>query len=175
MGELLRHYLLYSIHSLTKYDVMAIGWVVFLAFLLMFLGAFLRHRALSYFLLFLGLTLLFFGPPAIKVAMDGYIRNARVEVHGVKRLRFSPTLIVEGEVANRGKVPFSSCDLVLSVYRPDSPLGEWGALLKPLRVDFARLEGPIERGEAKPFRITVDPFTVRTDDYNVTVRARCYP
>ncbi len=175
MGELLRHYLLYSLHSLTKYDIMAMGWIVFLAFLLMFLGAFLRRKAMSYFLLFLGLTLLFFGPPAIKVAMDGYIRHAEVEVQSVKRLRFSPTLIVAGEVTNRGKVDFSSCDLVLSVYRPDTPLGIWAATLKPVRVEFAHLEEPIGRSEAKPFRITVDPFTVRDDDYNVTVRARCYP
>ena len=174
MGELLRYELLYSIHSLTKYDIMAIGWVVFLAFLLMFLGAFLRRRALSYFLLFLGLVLLFLGPPAIKMAMDSYIRNAEVEVQSVKKLRFSPALILSGEVTNRGKVDFSSCDLVLSVYRPDSLLGSRAAIFKPLRVEIAHLKEPILRGETKPFRITVDPFTVG-NDFNVTVRARCYP
>ncbi len=174
MTELLRHYLLYSFHSLTKYDYMAIGWILFLAILLMVLGAFIKRRSLSYSLLFFGLFLLFFGPPVIKMAMDLYLRAATVTIEKVKPLNFSRSLIVEGTIENSGRIDFSSCDIVLSVYRPNGLLKEWSAVLKPHRVDIEHFEMPLERGMAKPFKIIVDHFSNK-DDFNVSVRARCYP
>jgi len=174
MTDFLRHYLHYSFHSLTKYDFMAIGWILFLAMLLLVLGAFVKRRSFAYFLLFFGMLLLFFGPPVIKIAMDTFIRSATVRIDKVKPLRFSRSLVVEGEVENSGKIDYSSCDLVLSVYRPNGPLKEFAALLKPVRVQVESFEKPLERGVAKPFRILVDHFSSK-NDFNVSVQARCYP
>jgi hypothetical protein len=173
MTELLKHYLFYSFHSLTKYDYMAIGWVLFLALLLLVLAAFVKRRALAYFLLFVGMTLLFFGPPAIKMAMDRFIRATDVTVTTLKPLRFSHSLLIEGEIADNGRIDYSACDMVVSIYRSDTPLKEWGAYLKPRRVVVERLEGPLQRGTTKPFRLIVDHFN--ETDFNATVIARCYP
>ncbi|WP_456451476.1 DUF2393 family protein [Hydrogenimonas sp.] len=174
MTDLLRHYLAYSFHSLTKYDYMAIGWVLFLALLFLVLALFVKRRGTGYFLLFLGITLLFFGPPAIKVAMDRFIRPAAVTLERTKPLKFSHALLLEGTLANTGKVDYTACDLIVTLYRPGTPLGRWAGYLKPYRVAFERLDAPLMRGEAKPFRILVDDFQNR-GDFNVTVIARCYP
>ncbi|WP_353661811.1 DUF2393 family protein [Hydrogenimonas sp. SS33] len=174
MAELLRYYLTYTFHSMTKYDYMAIGWILFLALLVMFLGAFVKRRGLSYFLLFLGLVLLFAGPPLIKVTMDAYIRAAAVHVTKVKSLRFSDTLIVEGDVTNRGRIDYSSCDLLLLVYRPDTPLKSWAAWLKPKMVRVTPLDTPLPIATTKPFQLIVDHFNTEKD-FNVSVIARCYP
>jgi len=174
MTELLKHYLFYSFQSLTKYDYMAIGWVLFLALLFLVLAAFIKRRGIAYFLLFLGMSLLFFGPPAIKMAMDRLIRSADVAVTAVKPLTFSRSLLVEGSVTDSGRIDFSACDLLISIYRPDTPLKKWAAYLKPSRVRIERIEGPWVRGESKPFRLIVDHFN-DTKEFNATVIARCYP
>ncbi|NPA29366.1 MAG: DUF2393 domain-containing protein [Epsilonproteobacteria bacterium] len=174
MAELLKHYLFYTFHSLTKYDYMALGWVLFLAFLLMFLGAFVRRRGLSYFLLLLGMVLLFFGPPAVKVGLDRYIRKADVSLKESRFLRYSDALLLEGNLTNAGKVDYSSCDLVIVLYRPRDFLGDWSPWLKPSVVRIKTLETPLEKGETKPFRILVDHLPKR-NDLNTTVTARCYP
>ncbi|WP_236579127.1 DUF2393 family protein [Hydrogenimonas urashimensis] len=174
MTELLKHYLFYTFHSMTKFDVMAIGWILFLALLLVILAIFTKKRSFSYFLLFLGLLLLFIGPPAIKFAMDGYMRAADVTIERIKTLNYSHSLVVEGTVKNSGKIDFSSCDLLVLVYRPTKPLGRWAAYLKPLKVHAEHFGTFLERGASKPFRIIVDHFR-KSDDFNVTVQARCYP
>jgi hypothetical protein len=174
MADLLKHYLLYSFHSMTKYDYMAIGWVLFLSILFLILAAFVRRRGATYFLLFLGLVLLFFGPPMIKVALDNFIRAAEVETTKVKPLKYSRSLLLEGNLTNRGRIDFSSCDLVVSLYRPNTPLKEWAAYLKPFRVAVVAIEAPLTRGETKPFRVLVDDFRVE-GDFNATLFARCYP
>ena len=174
MSEIFKHYLFYTFHSLTKYDYMALGWAIFLAFLLMFLGAFIKRRGLSYFLLLLGLLLLFVGPPAIKFGLDGLIRAASVTVDESRRLRYSDALLVEGEVHNDGKIDYTSCDLVVSLYRPDKWLGAWSPILKPIRVYIHPFEEPLPKGVSKPFRILVDHLGIGSD-FNTSVTARCYP
>jgi hypothetical protein len=171
MTEILKHYLHYSFHSLTKYDYMAIGWILFLGFLLIVLALFLKKRALSYSLLFIGLFLLFFGAPVIKYAMDRYMRPAEIAVTKVKPLRYSHSLIVEGSVHNIGKIDYSACDLILSIYRPRTALKELAALLRPMRVQIDHLSTPLERDASKPFRIIVDHFN-NGIDFNVSVQAR---
>ena len=174
MADLLRFYLDYTFHSLTKYDLMAIGWVVLLALLMLIMAIFIKRRSLSYFLFFLGFVLFFFGPPAIKIALDRIIRATEVTVTAVKPLKFSQTLLLEGNITDRGKIDFSDCDLLIVTYRPDTPLKTWAAWFKPRHVYLRRLNQPLLRGETKDFRLLVDPFYDR-GDFNVTVDARCYP
>ncbi|WP_456403128.1 DUF2393 family protein [Hydrogenimonas sp.] len=174
MAEFLRSYLSYTFQSLTKYDYMAIGWILFLAFLLLILAAVVKRRTLSYTLLLFGLLLLFLGPPVVKGVMDRYLRAAEVRLTQTKVLQYSRSLVVEGEIRNGGKLDFTHCDLALVIYRPSSNLlKEAAAYLKPLAVRIVPLEIPIDAKESKPFRIIVDHFS--THDFNLTVQPRCYP
>lgn len=174
MAEILRHYLHYTFHSLTKYDYMAVGWILFLGLLLIVLALFIKRKSFKYFLLFVGLFLLFFGPPLIKYAMDRYIRSADVLVTKIKPLNYTRSLIVEGNLSNSGRIDYSACDLVISLYRPRGALKEMAAFLKPLKVHIEHFELPLERGASKPFKIIVDHVSNKKD-INVSVQARCYP
>ncbi len=174
MAEYLRSYIYYTFDSLTKYDYLAIGWILFLAFLLLILGAVAKKRALSYLSLLSGVLLLFAGPPAVKVIMDGYLRKAEAQIEKIKHLKYSGSLIIEGNLKNHSKLDFSRCDLAVSIYRPSSNfLERTAALLKPIRVEIEHIDSPLERNETKPFRIIVDHFT--TQEFNLTVQPRCYP
>jgi hypothetical protein len=174
MAELLRHYLYYFFHSMEKLDYAAIGWSIFLSFLIMILGATLKKRGLSYFFLFLGMLTLFFAPPALKILLDDYLRKSVVTIDRVKRLVYSHALLVEGTIRNAGKVDFSRCDLVLSVYRPNKTLGAWTPWIKPLRVAIRPFDKPLTKGEDQPFKIIVDDFPA-LQDFNVSLIGRCYP
>jgi len=174
MAEYLRSYIYYSFDSLTKYDYMAIGWILFLALLLLILAAVVKKRVLSYLSLLAGLLLLFAGPPTVKSVLDGYLREADIEVERVKRLNYSSSLIIEGEIKNVSELDFSHCDLAVSIYRPASNvLDHAAAVLKPITVKIERMDSPIARSETKPFRIIVDHFS--TQEFNLTVQPRCYP
>ena len=174
MAELLRYYLYYTFHSLTKYDFMAVGWLFFLSILLMLLGAFIKKRGIAYTFLFFGLLILFVGIPGIKYLLDQYIRASEVTLSKTKVLKFTPTAIIEGSLKNVGKIPYSKCDIVFVFQRPaNNPLLQLKSLFHPQKIYFFTLQGPIAPGEAKPFEATVDDFHIKT--FNLRTYARCYP
>ncbi len=174
MAEFLRSYIYYAFHSLTKYDYMAIGWILFLAFLLLILAAIVKKRVLSYSLLLMGIALLFTGPIAVKAVMDRYLRAAEAHVENLKELKYTDSLIVEGVVKNSSELDFSRCDLALLIYKKsDNFLKKTAAILKPIAVRFDTLDEHIAKGETKPFRIIVDHFSAK--DFNLTLQPRCYP
>ncbi len=174
MAEYLRSFIYYTFDSLTKYDYMAIGWILFLALLLLILAAIVKKRALSYLSLFMGVLLLFAGPAAVKSIMDSYLRKADIQVESTKRLNYSSSLIIEGKIKNDSELDFSRCDLAVSIYRPAyNFLDRAAAVLKPIAVKIERTDFPIARNETKPFRIIVDHFS--TQEFNLTVQPRCYP
>ena len=174
MAELLRHYLYYTFHSLSRYDYMAIGWVVFLALLLMILGAFVRKKGLSYTLLFVGLILFFAGPPAIKAVMDGYLRAADVTVTSAKALHYSRAAEVEGRIKNIGKIDFSRCDLVLIFHAPAEGLWQKiASFSKPYAVRVEKIDSPLRPGQSVPFSILVEHYA--KTPFDLPPIPRCYP
>ncbi len=174
MAELFRNYIYYTFDSLTKYDFMAIGWILFLSLLLFVLAALIKRKAISYTLLAFGLISIFIGLPAVKYIMDGYLRASKVHVLDKKLLRYSKSLVVKGTVENRSRLDFRRCDLALLIYRKyDNPLKQTAAFLKPIAVRIKHIDTPIKKDETKHFQIIVDHFTTR--DFNLNVLSRCYP
>ncbi len=174
MAEYLRSYIYYTFHSLTKYDYMAIGWILFLAFLLLILAAVIKKKGLSYLFLLTGVVLLFAGPVAVKSIMDSYLRKAEAAVESTKSLSYSNSIIIEGSLKNDSELDFSHCDLAVLIYRPaDNFLKRTAAILKPIAVRIEHLDFPVTHNNSKPFRIIVDHFS--TQEFNLTVQPRCYP
>ncbi len=174
MAEYLRSYIFYTFQSLTKYDYMAIGWILFLALLLLILAAIVKRRTLSYFLLFVAVSLLFVGPVVVKGIMDRYLRVAKVDISKIKPLTYSRSLLIEGSITNSGRIDFKRCDLALIIYKQESNiLKSVAARLKPMRVEIDSLDFPLPSGESKPFRIIVDHFNAH--DFNLSLQPRCYP
>jgi hypothetical protein len=176
MKELFQNYLYHAFHAMTKFDYMALGWVLFLSLLTIVLAAFIRHRGLSHFLLFLGFTLFFMGPPALKVTLDRYIRAADVNVTEYKALHYTHALLVKGTITNRGKVDYSHCDLVVVVRHIEhNPIKAYIAKIKPSFVAIKNWDGPLPVGDTQPFRILADGFNDKNGDFNLTIIPRCYP
>jgi len=118
MAEFLRSYILYSFYSLTKYDAFAIGWVIFLAILLLTLAAFIKKHSLQYIILFLSILLLFLGPIGTKLVLDNYLRKADITLIKAKPLKYTDSVIVTGTITNNSRLPFQKCDIALLFVKP---------------------------------------------------------
>ncbi|WP_456485922.1 DUF2393 family protein [Hydrogenimonas sp.] len=174
MSELLRHYFYYTFHSMSKYDYMAIGWILFLSLLLILLGIFVRKRSISFSLLFIGLALFFAGPPIIKFFLDNYLRSAEVSITSAKTLSYSHAAAVEGIIKNSGKLDFSHCDLVLIFHAPaHNGLSAVKSFMNPYAVHIEKLGFHLPKGEKRSFSILIDGYD--KTPFKLTSLARCYP
>ncbi len=176
MAEFLRSYLFYVFNSLTKYDVVAIGWVIFLAILLLILAAFLKRQGLQYLVLFLSILLLFFGPVGTKVVLDNFLRNANIVISKVKPLKYSNSTIVAGTITNNSRIPFKNCQIALLFTKKnndDNIIKKVVNSLKPIHTFIWDMNSTLEKKESKQFKIIVDSFS--REDFNLTIQPRCYP
>jgi len=169
-----KSYLLYTLHSLTKYDLFAIGWVIFLALLLFTLALFIKRQGVRYTIIFFALFLMIGGPITLKTLLDGYLRKAVVTVDQSTPLTYSHALIVTGKITNQSRAPFTTCDLVLLFTKNhnDQTL--------PLPIPFTlssfyiwSMNEPLTPNQTKHYKIIVDSFEMK--DFHLTVQPRCYP
>jgi len=174
MAEFLRSYIFYIFNSLTKYDAAAIGWVIFLAVLLLVLAAFIKKQSLQYIILFLAILLLFLGPIGTKVVLDNYLRKADITITETKSLNFTDSVIITGSITNSSRLPFKKCDIAFLFVKPaNNMLKQFANTLKTKKSFVWELNTTLERKETKQFKIIIDSFKMR--EFNLTVQSRCYP
>lgn len=161
--------------SLHLYDYVAYAWIFLLFVIFLTLSIVVRHRTF-FSLLFAFLTLLSFTvlPVFVKHLMDGYIRKAGVQIEDILRFEFAKSLVATGEVTNEGQKVFSQCKVELQVMQMTGNwLLDFKNKLRPNRSATTHIEGPIEVGFSKPFKVTIKNFTLE-DDYNTSIDVKCY-
>jgi len=174
MTEFLRSYIFYIFNSLTKYDAAAIGWVIFLAILLLVLAAFIKKHNLQYIILFLAILLLFLGPIGTKVVLDNYLRKADITIIETKPLKYTNSIIVTGTITNKSRLSFKKCDIAFLFVKPaNNRLKQIANTLKAKKSFIWEMNSMLEKKETKQFKIIVDSFKMR--EFNLTVQSRCYP
>ncbi len=162
--------------SLTIYDYVAFGWLLFLLFALLALSITLSKKRprCAVILILLTLILIFTAPIAIKLFLDKTVRKVVVLDQNHTELNFSKSLIVTGVVQNLGKVEFHKCYIdakvvKLSKNRYVNILNN----LKPIRKKSIIVEKNIAYGESKEFKIVFERFRY-SKEYNITIVAECY-
>ncbi len=173
--EYFKSYLLYTLHSLTKYDLFAIGWVMFLALLLFTLALVIKRQGVRYTIIFFALFLMLGGPITAKYLLDDYLRSATVTIDKTRQLTYSHALIVSGKITNTSHAPFRKCDLVL-LFTPQKGTPIQSHLPPPLKLSFLyiwSMNEPLFPSETKHYKIIVDSLEVK--DFDLTVQPRCYP
>lgn len=174
MAEFLRSYIFYILNSLTKYDAVAVGWVIFLAILLLILAAFVKKHSLQYIILFLAILLLFLGPVGTKVVLDNYLRKANITLIKAKSLKYANSVIVAGTITNNSRMPFQKCDIALLFVKPaDNAFKKITNMLKAKKSFIWEMNSTLEKKETKQFKIIVDSFKMK--EFNLTIQPRCYP
>jgi hypothetical protein len=92
----------------------------------------------------------------------------------VKKLQFSDSLIVTGEVQNLSKKDFSQCTIDIKVVKDSkNSVKNFINQLKPLRKKTIFMEDIIEVNATKDFRVVFDAYTYK-NDINISTKSECY-
>ncbi len=164
------------VNSLTLYDYLAYGWLVFLLFLLLLLSVLLFRKKpnLASFLLLISFISMFVGPVFIKIFLDKTVRKVEVIDQNNTLLNFSNSLIVTGKLQNRGKIDFYVCHVSVKVLKASED--KYKNILnsiKPIRKKSIIIDANISKNKNREFKVIFEEFKYK-NGYNIVVSSECY-
>ena len=160
----------------SMYDYVAFAWLILLFFVTILVAILVAKKSpiFSILILLISLALLFAGPFVLKHYLDKSLRPSLAQTLEVKKLNFSNSLIVTGDVKNISKTNFSTCSVDISILKDsDNNIKNLIYQLKPLRKQTIFIDKPIEVNATKEFRVVFDSYTY-SEDINVSVKSECY-
>jgi len=164
------------LNAFTIYDYAAFIWLGTLFFIL-FLLALVLIRKKPYFsilLIVICLFLAFLGPVGVKTILDKTIRKNEIISKEVRKLHFSNSLIVAGELKNISKIKFKKCKIEALVTKASkNSYINYPYKLKPLKKKTIIISKEIPVNETVDFRIVFEDFKYKKD-INVTINGECY-
>ncbi len=169
--------LLNYIHHLTLYEYVAFGWVVFFFITLLIFSIIIANKKplLATILIVFNFSLLILSPILIKILMNNTIKKSEVKILNQEHLKFSKSIIVQGEVINKGKIDFKECEIKGRIYKISSnSLKNFLYKLKPLKKKKIILKKRLPKKASLEFRLVFNNFVYPKNDFNVTVNAECY-
>jgi hypothetical protein len=162
------------LHTLSLYDYLLFGGIIFIFLFLLILSILFRHKqALAITLVLLAFITLFTAPLGGYIALHALIYKHTVALTTVKDLTFTDALLLTGELNNTSKQTFKECTLYVGVSKISKmkPLNKLYTYI-PFRRQTITLEGPIAPKESQTFKLLIQPFHY-TKRHNVTVRGLC--
>ncbi len=164
------------VNHFTMYDYASYAWLILLFFVTILLSILVARRSplFSVLILLISLAILFAGPFVLKDQLDKYLRPSINKTLEVKKLNFSDSLIVMGNIKNVSKKEFSLCSINISLIKnSDNNIKYFINKLKPLRKQTISINDPIEVNTTKEFRVVFDRYTY-SKDINVSIKSQCY-
>ncbi len=162
--------------NLTIYDYIGFGWlfltfIILVIFSLYFFG---RKPMFAIFMLFISFLFIPGGFLGIKYFLDNNIRKNSVNISKIKPLHFTNSLIVEGDITNKGKIDFKKCILNIKIKKSDkNKIRNFINLLKSIRKVTMFIDKPIAKMQNYHFKTMINDITYKKD-YNVSASAICY-
>lgn len=165
------------LRNLGLYDYLALGWLVVTFFILIFFSILIARKSASFALLLIVISLIIFlvAPFMIKYKISDLMRPITVEVTNVKKLTFSPSLIIEANINNVSQKDFTKCLVQTSVLKNvnTNMLKSYINQLKPIVNRSIMVEQSLPKDDFIEYRVVFDDFEY---DGNVTasIKAECY-
>lgn len=172
--EEIRTYIKEFISVLTSYDYMSFSVTFLLFALFLILALLIRHRIkLSTFLVILAFFSLFIGPVIMHSLVKATLFKHDANVTMVKKLVYSDTLVVKGNIYYTGKNEAHYCDIYVDVYKKDENFFKNLAnSLKSYKSTSTRVVYPFIKGDVRPFKVVIEPFNY-LGDYEVKLDTDC--
>jgi hypothetical protein len=169
----LKEKILAFVHGLIVYDYILFGSAFFLFLLFIILAIVLRDRLkLALFCLLFGFAILMLVPTWGYIEMHNYLFKNNTQLLWQKRLHFSDAIVVHGVLTNESKFDFKECKVSAWAYKvTPNKYKNYIYKFKPLK-KMSMLLTDVPKGETKPFKIIIEPFTY-AKDYNVSLKADC--
>lgn len=173
--DTLKSSILLYLNHFTMHDYVAYAWLILIFFVFILLAIFLAKKSLATSLLafILSLVILFVAPFVLKHYLDQFLRPNQITTVA-KKLNFSNTLIVSGNIKNISKKDFSLCSIHVSVISDSkNTIKNFLNALKPLTKKTILIQEGIKVNESMDFRIVFDNY-LHNSDINVSAKADCY-
>lgn len=173
--EKYREILLGTLNSFTTYDYVGFGLVFFLFILCLILALMLRRRVkTSVFFMLLAFVFLLAGPYSVYVYVHTMLYKAETKVTSIKKLHYTSTLVVKGELSYQGKADSSKCSVYAKVFKtgPETFIKKLAQKIKPYKKRHTDFNKTFTKGDNMPFKILIEPFAYE-GDFNVTSYAKC--
>jgi len=161
------------IDGFISYDYILFGAIFVLFLLLISLSILLRKKiVLSIILILFAFMLLTFGSIFGYVEMHKYLFKNKIELISQKKLNFTKAVVVKGTILNESKFDFKSCKITAKAYKiSKNSIKNFFFSFNSFQ-KMSILEHDIFIGEARGFKIIVEPFTY-LKDYNILIKAKC--
>ena len=159
------------------YDYLAFGWLLFTFFILIILASLIARRSsiASLLTVIFALLLLVVSPFFIKIKLGDTLRATKTEITMVKKLTFSASLIVEGNIYNHSTKDFSLCLIRTSIFKQTDSQGFKAYLnsLKPIANQSILVTKDLLKEETMEYQAVFDGFEYSGDVF-ATLKAECY-
>ena len=169
-------FLIYLI-NLGLYDYLALGWLVITFFILIFLSILIARKSASLALLLIIISLIIFlvAPFMIKQKVNELQRPVNTEITNVKKLTFSPSLIVEGNINNLSQKDFTKCLVQTNVIKniDTNFLKSYINALKPIANKSIMVEQSLAKNDFIEYRVVFDDFEYE-GNVTASIKAECY-
>jgi ABC-type transport system involved in multi-copper enzyme maturation permease subunit len=162
------------LHTLSLYDYLLFGGIVFLFLFLLIVSILLRHKqTLAISLVLLAFITLLTSPVAGYIALHALLYKHSITLTTVKDLTFTEALLIKGDLNNTSNETFKECRLYVGVSKisPIKPLNKLYVYL-PFRRQTIIIKGPIKPKDSETFKLLIQPFNY-TKRHNVTVLGQC--
>lgn len=165
------------LRNLGLYDYLALGWLIVTFFVLIFLSILIARKSasLALFLIIISLIIFIVAPFMIKQKVSELQRPVSTEVTNVKKLTFSPSLIVEGNINNLSQKDFTKCLVETSVIKniETNFLKLTINRLKPIANKSIVVEQALPKNDFIEYRVVFDDFEYE-GNVTASIKAECY-
>lgn len=163
------------INNLLIYDYILFGSIILLFILLLLLAVLLRRNIIvSVFVVIFALLFIIVTPIVGYQEVHSYIFKNHLENITIKRLEYSPALVVKGEIVNDSKQIFKECKIKATVFKVShNKLFDMLYPINPFkRTSYKIVDLNLSKHQREEFKFFIEPFTY-TKDYNTTLRGDC--
>lgn len=170
----MKKHIIEFLHTLSLYDYLLFGGIVFLFLFLLIVSILFRHKqTLAISLVLLAFILLLLAPVAGYIALHAVMYKHTIALTTVKNLTFTEALLIKGDINNTSKQTFKECTLYVGVSKisPIKPLNKLYPYL-PFRRQTIHIKGPIEPKGTETFKVLIQPFHY-SKRHSVTVLGQC--
>lgn len=169
---------LFYLKNLSLYDYLALGWFVITFFILIFLAILVARKssALALLLIIISLVVFIVAPFLIKMKLNDYLRPIQTEVSSVKKLTFSDSLIVQGQIKNNSTKDFTKCLVQTSIIKDLNSTNTFKSYmnqLKPIVNKSIVVEQSLPKEDFIEYEIVFDDFDY-AGNFLALINAECY-
>ncbi len=162
------------IHTLSLYDYLLFGGILFFFLLFLILAVLLHQRLkIAITLIFMAFLVITAGPFGGYMLLHKILYNHTITLTTVQDLEFTEALLIRGDLNNTSNQTFKECTITFGISKTSS-IKQLDKLYPyaPFRTQKIILKGALKPKESRSFKLLVEPFSY-PKKFGVTARGQC--